>query len=268
VKLHLIILPLVTMMSFAQTQNATPTARPQFEVASIRLTRPDDAQPHRLVWLAGGRFAAVGVTAKTLIGVAYEVKPFQILGGPSWIGRDQYSIDAKGTATGKAPILSLYLTQQQRETAERNLKLQSLLTERFQLRAHKETREEEVYSLVIGKTGPKFQTSKFDESAAEKGFRPGLQMHPYQLTGTGVSLHFLAEALSGLLSGNVIDQTGLDGEYDFNVRWAPDVADGDSVPDGPSIFTALQEQMGLKLESGKAPVDALVIDYIERPSDN
>jgi uncharacterized protein (TIGR03435 family) len=265
----LITIALMAAVGFGQTQDfAATAARPEFDVASIRSTSPDDGQTHvRLLWLPGGRFSATGITAKMLIGVAYSVKPFQIFGGPSWIGRDQYSIDAKGTAKEKGSILSLYLTPQQRESEEGNLRLQSLLVERFQLRAHRETKEQEVYSLVIGKNGPKFKESKFDDSAAEKGLQ-GLKMHPYELTGTKVSIHYLVEELSRRLSRNVVDQTGLNGEYDFDLGWAPDAGDGDSLPNGPSIFTALQEQLGLKLESSKAPVDVLVIDHIEKPSAN
>jgi uncharacterized protein (TIGR03435 family) len=254
-------------VGFGQTLDATPSARPEFDVASIKSTNSDDGQTRvRLAWLPGGRFLATGVTAKMLIGVAYSVKPFQIFGGPSWIGRDQYSIDAEGTAKEKGSILSLYLTPRQRESEEGNLRLQSLLAERFQLRTHRETKEQEVYSLVIGKNGPKFRESKFDDRAAEKGLL-GLKMNPNELTGTKVSIHYLVEELSRRLSRNVIDQTGLDGEYNFDLRWAPD-GDGDSLPDGPSIFTALQEQLGLKLESSKAPVDVLVIDHVEKPSAN
>jgi uncharacterized protein (TIGR03435 family) len=255
-------------VGFGQTQDAAPSARPEFDVASIKSTNSDDGQTRvRLLWLPGGRFSATGITAKMLIGVAYSVKPFQIFGGPSWIGRDQYSIDAKGAAKEKGSILSLYLTPRQRESEDGNLRLQSLLAEGFQLRAHRETKEQEVYSLVIGRNGPKFRESKFEDSAAEKGL-PGLNLHPYQLTGTKVSIHYLVEELSRRLGRDVVDQTGLDGEYDFDLRGAPDAGDRDSLPNGPSIFTALQEQLGLKLESSKAPVDVLVIDHVERPSAN
>ncbi|HEX4278912.1 MAG TPA: TIGR03435 family protein [Bryobacteraceae bacterium] len=184
------------------------------------------------------------------------------------MGREQYSIDAKPGDTRKGPILSLYLTQRQKEDEEFKLRIQSLLADRFQLRIHKETREEPVYSLVVAKNGPKFQESKFNNSAAEKGLLPGLKMFPYQLTGTSVAIHYLADELSRRLSRDVIDHTGLDGEYDFNLHWMPDAAEVDSNSDAPSIFTALQEQLGLKLESSKAPVDAIVIDHIERPTAN
>ncbi len=249
------------VLALAQTN----PARPEFEVASIKL----DPQPNiRIERPPGGGLVARGIFTKFLIALAYDVKEFQILDGPSWISREQYSIDAKPGDNPKGPILSLYLTKRQKEDEEFKLRIQSLLADRFQLRIHKETREEQVYSLVVAKNGPKFKESKFDVSALGKGLLPGLRMFPYQLTGTSVDIRLLAEELSRRLSRNVVDHTGLAGEYDLDLKWAPDVGDGDSPPDGPSIFTAVQEQLGLKLESGKAPVDAIVIDHIERPSEN
>jgi bla regulator protein BlaR1 len=250
------------------TAQTNPTALPEFEVVSIKQTGQTNGQQLsvRLGFQPGGRFVASGITARLLIGVAYSVKDFQIFSGPSWIEREQYSIEAKGAAGRKGPTISVYLTQQQKEEEDFKLRIQSLLADRFQLRIHKETREEVVYSLVVAKNGPKFQKSKFDANGS-KGL-PGLTMHPNELIGTRVSLRYLAEELSRRLGRNVIDQTGLDGEYDFDLLWTPDAGDGNPPPDGPSVFTALQEQLGLKLESVKAVVDAIVIDHIERPSEN
>jgi len=262
----LIAIALMATVGLGQSQDVYSSARPEFEVASIK---PDNGQMNwRVGRPPGGGLVTRGITTKFLIGLAYNVKDFQIFDGPSWIGRETYSIDAKPGNNRKGPILSLYLTQRQKEDDEWHLRIQSLLAERFQLRIHRETREEQVYSLIVAKNGPKFKESKFDESAVEKGLLPGLKMFQYQLTGTSADIHLLTEELSRRLGRNVIDQTGLDGEYDFNLRWAPDVAEGDSVPDGSSIFTAVQEQLGLKLESSKAPVDVIVIDHIEKPSAN
>jgi uncharacterized protein (TIGR03435 family) len=261
---RLITIALMAAVGLGQSQDADSSFRPAFEVVSIK--RDDGRTPWRIQIMPGGGLAARGITARFLTGLAYDVKDFQIVGGPSWIGRELYTIDAKPGVNRKGPILSLYFNQRQKDEGEFKLRIQSLLADRFQLRIHKETREEQVYSLVVAKSGPKFKESKFNESDAAKGRLPGLQMHPYELIGTSVDIHLLAEELSRRLSRNVIDQTGLNGEYDFNLRWAPDAADGDSVPE--SIFTAVQEQLGLKLESGKAPVDAIVIDHIERPGEN
>src|SRR6202034_3071322 len=108
----------------------------------------------------------------------------------------------------------------QKEDDEWHLRIQSLPAERFQLKIHKETREEQVYSLVVAKNGPKFKESRFNESDVGKGILPGLTMHPYELIGFSINIRLLAEELSRRLSRNVVDQTGLNGEYDFNLRWA------------------------------------------------
>ena len=263
---RLIAIALMASVRMGQSQDADLSSRPEFEVASIK---PDNVDRIRRVERPmGGGLVTRGITTRYLIGIAYDVKDFQIFGGPSWIGRETYSIDAKPGNSPKGPILSLYLTRQQKEDDEWHLRIQSLLADRFQLRIHKETREEQVYSLVVAKNGPKFKEAKFDESDLGKGMMPGLQMRPYQLTGTSADIHLLTEELSRRLGRKVFDQTGLEGEYNFNLRWAPDAGDGDSVPDGPSIVTALQEQMGLKVEAGKAPVEVLVMDHIEKPSEN
>jgi bla regulator protein BlaR1 len=264
----LITIALMAAVGLGQSQDADSSSRPEFEVASIK---PDnvDQMNWRVVRPMGGGLLTRGITTKFLIGMAYDVKDFQIVGGPSWLGRETYSIEAKVGNSRKGPILPIYLTERQKEDDEWHSRIQSLLADRFQLRIHNEAKEEQVYALVVAKNGPKFKESKkFDESALAKGMMPGLQMRPYQLSGTSADIHLLTEELSRRLSRKVIDQTGLDGEYDFDLRWAPDAADGDSVPDGPSIFTAVQEQLGLKLEPGKAPVDSIVIDHIERPSIN
>lgn len=263
-------LKLVTLalaaVGFGQPQVTDSSFRPAFEVISIK---PDDGKlPPRVGRPPGGGLSGRGITATFLIGRAYDVKGFQITGGPSWIGREIYVIEAKPGENRKVPILNLYFNQRQKDDEEFKLRIQSLLVDRFQLKIHKETREEQVYSLVVAKNGPKFKESKFNEGELEKGRVPGLRMLPNELIGTSVDIRLLAEELSRRLSRNVIDQTGLGGEYDFDLRWTPDAADGDSAPDGPSIFTAVQEQLGLKLESGKAPVDVIVIDHIEKPSPN
>ena len=263
---RLIAIALMAAVGLGQAQDADSSFRPAFEVASIK---PDPIPLQNIsIGKPGGRLVARGIFTRFLIALAYDVREFQVLDGPSWITREQYSIDAKPGDNPKDPIFSVYLTKRQKEDDEFKLRIQSLLADRFQLRIHKETRETQVYSLVVAKNGPKFKESRFNESDAEKGRLPGLKMRPNELAGTSVEIRLLAETLSRQLGRNVIDKTGLNGEYDFDLRWAPEVGDGDSPPDGPSVFTAVQEQLGLKLESSKAPVDAIVIDHIERPSAN
>lgn len=263
-ELKLVTAVMITAVALGQSQDSS--LRPAFEVASIK---PDPGGTFSAGKPPGGRFWARGTSTKFLITLAYEVKDFQILGGPSWISRELYSIDAKPGDNPKGPILSPGpLTKQLREDEEWRSRIQSLLAERFQLKIHRETREQIIYSLVVGKNGPKFAESKFNEASFRNGAVPGLTMRPYEVIGNSVTIHLLADELSRRLSRNVIDRTGLNGEYDFNLHWVPDDADPNSVPEGLSIFTAVQEQLGLKLESNKAPVDAIVIDHIEKPSAN
>src|ERR1022692_97872 len=187
----LITVALMATVGLGQSQDVDSTARPEFEVASIKPDPRLDLSIHRP---PGGGLVTRGVPTKFLIGLAYDVTDFQIFGAPSWIGGEQYSIDAKPGENRKGPILSLYLIHRQKEEDEWHLRIQSLLAQRFQLRIHRETREEQVYSLVVAKNGPKFQKSKFDDSALVKGL-PGLKMHPYELAGTSVSIRYLAEEL-------------------------------------------------------------------------
>ena len=161
----LITVALMASVGLGQSQDVDSTERPEFEVASIK---PDPRLDVSIGRPPGGGLVTRGVTTRFLIGLAYDVKDFQVLDGPSWIGREQYSIDAKAGDNRKGPILSLYLTQRQKEEDEWHLRIQSLLADRFQLTIHKETREEQVYALVVAKNGPKFKESKFDDSAPEK----------------------------------------------------------------------------------------------------
>jgi uncharacterized protein (TIGR03435 family) len=141
--------------------------------------------------------------------------------------------------------------------------LQQLLADRFALRLHRETKEITIYSLIVGKNGPKL---KEGGSAGPYLSRPS----PGRLAGQRASMSSLASALAGNLGRPVIDNTGLKGGYDFSLEWTADAAP-DAVPadtSGPSLFTALQDQLGLRLESKKAPIEVLIIDRAEKPSPN
>jgi uncharacterized protein (TIGR03435 family) len=152
-----------------------------------------------------------------------------------------------------------------------------ILVERFGLKVHHETRTLPVYALVVAKGGPKMTASKPQPNDPD-----GMPGNPGVLntslgreTGRGALIEFLAEDLSDALGRKVVDKTGLTGRYDFTLTWAPDddaAAMGSSAssgaPQGPSLFTAVQEQLGLKLEPVKAPVDVVVIDHLEKPSEN
>jgi uncharacterized protein (TIGR03435 family) len=239
-----------------------------------------------------GRLTFSGVPIRLVISRAYDIKDFQISGGPSWIESERYDIDAKADEATAEELQKLPAEQAAKQMG---LMLQSLLADRFQLRVSHATKELPIYALVVAKNGPKLHEAKAgdtypnglkgpDGRAAGQG---GLmRMRPGQVIGQGRPLASLAEVLSQQLGRNVLDQTGLQGNYDFTLEWTPDPTPagmmpmgpppggpgGDNAPppeaNGPSIFTAIQEQLGLKLEPTKGPVDVIVIDHIEKPSEN
>jgi bla regulator protein blaR1 len=244
-------------------QQSTP--RPAFEVASIKPGDPN-SQMFRLGSMPGGRFAANNASLKLLIQTAYDVRSHQISGGPNWLDSAKYDIDAKPDSATPIPAGPAGGPQMR-------LMLQSLLEERFKLKLHRESKEELVYELVVARGGPTLR----EATDSLKQQRRGMRMGRGQLTGTSAPIAILVNQLSQQLGSSVIDRTGLTGQYDFELKWTGEfsqpqggLADAGPQPglDGPSIFTAIQEQLGLKLESTKGPVDVLVIDHAEQPSEN
>lgn len=239
--------------------------------------------------LPGSRLAVTNVTAKTLIAWAYNYqKPGvvlsneMIIGGPQWINAERFDIDADATEALKKALPS------DRWVDEVRLMLQSLLADRFKLKVIHQSKVEPVFALVIAKGGPKlevFDASDTDsapastqQSASGSPKGPQIGLEPHHLTGTGISVGELATVLSkqpDLQGRQVVDETDLKGKYDFDLQWSPSVASPNgpdaappSEPSGPSLFTALAEQLGLRLESTKAPVDTIVIEHIEEPTPN
>lgn len=251
------------------TGNTTP---PSFDVVSIK---PDRSGDDRIVMMAqpGGRIVATNVTLRLLIRNAYRVQDFQIVDAPSWLGTDRFDIEAK--AAGGNP------SQEQLQGM-----LQSLLADHFKLAVHRETREMPVYDLVAaradGRLGPQLRRSAIDCSNAP-GRSPaapppsavapgspqaqcGFKVGPGTITARGVPLAGLAASLSNSVSRIVLDRTALDGSFDVDLTWAPGGVDS-TIQDRASIFTAIQEQLGLRLEATRGPVDVLVVDAAGRPSD-
>ena len=277
----------------AQNRAPAPPAgnapAPSFEVASIKPNRSGDLR--MMISYDAGKFKATGVTTKFVMARAYDVKDFQISGGPSWIDSDRYDIDAKAEDAVIEKMRKLPRDQARKQSG---MMLQSLLAERFGLQVSHGTKELPVFALVVAKNGPKLHEAKagdpYPNGIKGPDGRPAggpgmMRMHPGQLTGQALPTAFLAEVLSQQLGRQVLDQTGLKGNYDFTLEWTPELSrpgmplgpeggrpGGDSAPppdsSGPSIFTAIQEQLGLKLESTKGPVDVIVIEHIERPSEN
>jgi uncharacterized protein (TIGR03435 family) len=265
----------------------TAAAPPSFEVASIK---PNHSGEMRffMSWQPG-RFTANGMTVRFLITAAYDVHDFQVSGGPGWINSDRYDIDAK-ELDSVAEQMQKLPREEQRKLGQSML--QSLLADRFKLKLTRGSKEMPAYALVVAKNGPKLQQAKPLDTPADapnppagRPRGPGMRMRPGEITGQGVAPSFLATVLSQFLGRTVLDQTGLKGNYDFTLKWTPEPGEGMMLggpggggtppegappPDtsGPSIFTAVQEQLGLKLEPTKAPAEVLVVDHVERPSEN
>jgi bla regulator protein blaR1 len=293
-------------VAIAQTNAATP----KFEVASIK---PHKSTGRRMFFSINnqfGRFYATGPTLRMLIRLAYDVQDSQIVGGPSWIIRDRFDIQAKADSSIDAEMRKL--PPDQARLVKEHM-LQSLLADRFKLTLHRETRNMPIYALVVAKNGPKLQESKVGSAVPHGGGGPGglVRMRfgggEQEITSQGTSMSFLAQLLSQQLGRMVVDKTGLSGHYDFTLKWTPDIGRGEMVggpgpggpgpgapgpgvggggpsaagmapasdsPDsssdasGPSVFTAVQQQLGLRLKPEKGPVEVLVIDRVEQPSAN
>jgi uncharacterized protein (TIGR03435 family) len=223
----------------------------EFEVASVRPSAPQPAgQTSMGMSMDKGMLRATGMTAKFLIEQAYDVRDFQVTGGPSWLGSQQYDVNAKieGEPT-KEQLRGM---------------MQSLLADRFHLQVHREKKEMPCYALVVAKGGSKLKAPEPDAEGKHKSGR--MSMARGRVDGDGLPVEAIAHAVEQVLGRAVIDKTGLTGDFDFKLEWTPDEARTDG--EGSSLFTALQEQLGLKLESTKGPVEMLMVDRIEKASEN
>jgi uncharacterized protein (TIGR03435 family) len=241
----------------------SPVAHKEFDVVSLKPSVPDEHNSFMFQSLPGGTIRMAGVPLRMMIMEAYGVKAFQISGGPDWIRTGRWDVLAKAEGfQGRIP----------RE--QEDLMVQRMMADRFQLKLHRETKEESVYTLVVEKNGPKM----IPHSGNERQFRSRYG----SLTVKKGRVGSFADWLSRELGRVVIDKTDLKGEYDYALEWMPDPGEGgpesNGLPpeaprphvdtNGPSIFTAVQEQLGLRLVSQKGPVEIVVIDSVERPSAN
>jgi uncharacterized protein (TIGR03435 family) len=185
---------------------------------------------------------------KTMIRNAYGILSFQLAGEPRWLDTDMYDIVAT--------------TSEKISPEQLKLLLQNLLADRFRLKVHWETRKTSVYALVLDKNGPKFKESA---EVQEPGINTKKGPGGAQMKGTREPISILASNLGNQLGRIVLDKTGLRGVYDWMLEWNPDLTVDSS---RPSLFTALQGQLGLRLEAQKGQMETLVIDSVERPSEN
>jgi uncharacterized protein (TIGR03435 family) len=247
---------LVAALAIAALAQSSQT----FEVASIKTSSggPNDGVEFRPA--PGGRLAITNAPLRFLIVLAFRIQEPQLVGGADWIDTARFNISAKSEGNPT--------------TAELFPMLQALLADRFHLRVHHETRELSVYALVAardGKRGPNLRDSAVDcnatsstvTSACQYGDRLGA------IHGRGIPITRLAIALSPYAGRVVVDRTGISAPQDFDLMWTPEslnTPSGRGDVNAPSLVTALQEQLGLRLDSTKAPVDVLVLDHVERPT--
>ncbi len=256
------------LAAFAQNlqQAASVPARqdsPAFEVASVKPTDP--GRVGSTFNFAPGELQIGGGTLRKVLEMAYDLRTFQILGGPAWLDSDRFDITAKNDAALKD------LSKEQRGTEMRR-RLQTLLAGRFQVQVHRETREWPEYALVVAKGGNRLKEP-------DNGEGNGINAGCGAMRGTRATMSDLAMVLSRQMERPVLDKTSLSGRYDFGMSYTPDGGCGSRPPDGgtansdtltdrPSIFTAIQEQLGLKLESIKGQVEVIVVDRAEKPEPN
>jgi bla regulator protein blaR1 len=245
----------------------SPPPPKEFDVATVK---PNSANDNRFMIrpLPGGGLSISGVPLKMLIMEAYDVRAFQLSGGPGWMSTERWDIEAKTEGVkGQLPI-------------EQTLKmLQALIVDRFHLEVHHETKEMTVYALVVGKNGSKLTPHTGEPAQPQER----LQARPGLLSVKQLGIAALVRQLTLQVGRTVIDKTKLTGAYDFTLKWTPEPGQGGpesiglppdpqlpapSESNGPSIFTALQEQLGLRLDAQKGSVDIIVVDRAEKPDEN
>jgi uncharacterized protein (TIGR03435 family) len=254
--------------------------QPGFDVASIKLSDPASTGSEIGISPAGNFFAK-SITVSALIENSYDVRNFQVSGAPGWLATERYDIVTKNDNTGVSEGDLPKMTIGEREVFWERLlvKVQSLLADRFQLKLHRETKELPVYALVIAPTGSKLQGRTESGNGGPSLSVRRDETGNSEIVGRRLPLSSLLRVLSRQVGRTVLDKTGLKDDYDFKITYAPDLAlqpefaaaGADSLSaggGGPSLFTALREQLGLRLEAQKGPVEVLVIDSIQRPSGN
>jgi uncharacterized protein (TIGR03435 family) len=261
--------------SASSAQSPSGTDQTISYLASVKLNNEVDPRGGS-EYSPGGRFTATAITVGQLLRIAFRVQEYQLVGAPAWIGSKRYDIAAK-VEDNPAP--------------SQQVLLRALLKDRFKLAVHNETREMPILALMVarsdGKLGPQLIRSDFDCAAyragphapPEAGRTPNCatRINLGALYGKAIPMSMLATSLTPFVNRFTVDKTGLTGAFDVELTWTPDpsfpnvnnpVADAAPDSSGPSIFAALQQQLGLKLVSDKSPVAVLVVDHLEEPSAN
>ena len=237
-------------------QSSAPMARdadPSFEVAVIKHADPDDR--NQGFSLKGHRISIENNTMTSLICFAYSIQKSQIVNAPQWFNEQSWNIDGVPDTEG-VPNWHQY-----------RLMLQKLLSTRFGLVMHHDKRELSVYAITVAKGGPKLEKSKSEPNALSDQSGHGVGSAQF-MKFTNDSMIDFAQTMQLMVDKPVIDQTNLSGRYDFSLLWTPDVMRATPTDTAPVLFTAVQEQLGLKLEATRAPTDVLVIDAATLPTQN
>lgn len=267
-----VVIAIVSLCASPMAQSPSPgAAKPAFEVASVK---PNKSSSGGMSWAEqpGGRLTALNMSVAMIIRNAFELQEPQLVGLPDWGSSERFDIVAKAEQefprTNDTPSLS-------------QLMVQSLLEERFRLRSHRETRELPAFALVVaradGQLGPQLKASTVDclalaaarragtAPAPVPGARPpcGMRNMNGMMIGGNITMGDLAATLSGSAGRQVVDRTGLKGGFDIDLTFSREQSADTTIP---SVFTAVQEQLGLKLDSVRLPTDVLVVDSIERPT--
>jgi uncharacterized protein (TIGR03435 family) len=239
-------------------------ANPAFEVATIKPSDP--ARPGQLVTLRGVEVITTNTTLHDLINLAYWLHPKQLTGGPAWTESDKYDLTGKPDAPGQPNVDQM------------KMMIQKLLADRFQLKFHFEKRDLSAYAVGIAKAGAKIARSQ-DDAKGLPGWFFGRAASGMTLTFRNSPMSQVTAILQNFLDKPVVDQSGFSEKDDFTVTFTPDAGQvarlggaplpaADNPDAAPDLFAAFQQQLGLKLESTKAPVDVMVIDKVEKPSEN
>jgi uncharacterized protein (TIGR03435 family) len=245
-----LLLPFLLATQLAHAQASAPT----FEVATIKPAAPSPDGHIHINYPPDGRFSAINITLSALMQWAYDMPEKQILDGPSWLTTTRFDIQAKADAEGQMQRFA----SDQHQDLKRHM-VQTLLADRFKLKLHQETRTMPAYDLVLANGGSKLQPSKSNGKSISSG-------RTY-FKGQGLTTTIIAQQLSQITGRIVVDKTNLTDRYDLELRWTPDdepAADNSA----PSLFTAIREQLGLKLEPAKEPVPVLIIDQVDPPTPN
>ncbi len=247
---------LVATGTLAQTTQATPP--PAFDVASIHVHTPAPYEGTKIISSPNdGSFRTVNLPLKAIIEFAFDIPQSRIVDAPAWTSSQPFDIDAKSGDTLEQRLHDLPSDQ------AKPLKLamiQALLADRFGMKTHREQRELPIYVLVVAKSGSKLSPSKFDGTLIHHG-------RDY-LNAQGITPPAIAQELARDAGRVVVNKTGISGRFDIDLRWQSDDAPPSEDANLPSLFTAVQEQLGLQLESAKGLVEVLVIDDVHPPTDN